>query len=400
MSDIKRLRCSASGYAWCALLLACAAQANEPVSIELSADRIYDDNLFRIADGGSVQTPTGNSQADDVLDRYALRFRWDVPFGLQRVTGNADFITTRFERNAWLNNDSLDTALGWEGEWGEAWKGNVGWQREKLLANFADFQQGQRNIITHNQVEAGLSRSIAAHWLLRGHWDYDTIERSLASQQYNDRRTLGMRLGITGQSSAGSELEMFVASRIVDFVNWQWLPGSAQDDGLRQDTLGLHLRWSITGTTTAEASARIEQVTNAHLTQNDFSGNAYDLALGWDGGGALDWRMAAWRKIDVLESAYANYALRQGGRLTGQWSARSAWLVRMEMSREWLDYQGGYAARREDVLDDGSLSLVYTFFRSTEFNFRYAETRRDSSHALGSFHDRIFQLGLTVHWGK
>lgn len=400
MFDIKRLRCSASGYAWCALLLACAAHADEPVSIELSADRIYDDNLFRLADGGNLQTPIGNSQADDVLDRFALRFSWDVPLGLQRVTGNADFITTRFEHNAWLNNDSLNTALGWEGEWAEAWKGNAGWQRKKLLANFADSQQGQRNIITHNHVEAGLRRSIAAHWLLRGHWDYDTIERSLASQQYNDRRTLGMRLGITGQSSAGSEFEMFIASRTVDFVNWQWLPGSAQDDGLRQDTLGLHLRWSITGTTTAEAGARVEQVTNAHLTHNDFSGNAYDLALAWDDGGVLNWRMAAWHKIDVLESAYANYALRKGGRLTGQWSMQSAWLIRAEIAREWLDYQGGNATRREDVLDDGSLSLLYTFFRSTEFNVRYAESRRDSNATLSGFRDRILQLGLKVIWNK
>lgn len=401
MFDIKnRLRCIASGCAWCALLLACPAHANEPVSIELTADRIYDDNLFRLADHGDAKTRIGNSQADDVLDRFALLLNWNVPLSLQKVTGSAGFVTTRFEHNDWLNNDSLNTALGWEGEWAETWKGHVNWQREKALANFADFQDGQRNIITHNHVEAGLTRSIAANWLLLGLWDYDTSERSLASQQYNDRRTLGMRLGITGQSSAGSELKMFIASRTVDFVNWLWLPGSAQDDGLRQNTLGLHLRWSITGTTTAEAGARVEQVTNAHLAQNDFSGSTYDLGLASDGDGALNWRMAAWRKIDVLESTYANYVLRKGGRLTGQWPARSTWLMRAQLSREWLDYQGGPAARREDMLDDASLSLVYTLFRITEFSIRYAESRRDSSDTLGGYRDRILQLGLKVHWEK
>lgn len=385
-------------YVSFALVFACAARAGEPVSIDLTAEQVYDDNLFRLPGNDYSKTVVGDGHTDDVISRLGVQLNWDVPLSLQRVTGNAGVVANRFAYNDQLNNDSLNMVLGWEGELAKAWKGNGKWRQEQVLANFSDFQDGQRNIITYDRVEAGLTRQIASQWIMLGHWERDTSARSLASQQYNDRRTVGMRLGITGQSPAGSELKLFITSRTVDYVNWIWIPGSAQDDRLREDALGAQLRWSISGTTTAEAGARAEQVTNAHLSQNDFSGNAYDLKLIWDDGGAMNWRAALWRNIDVVESAYANYVLRQGGRLTGQWSTRSTWLVRTQMSREWQNHQGGISTSREDTVVDISLSLAYIAFRSSEFSVLYSESKRDSSTTLGGFRDRTLQLEARAHW--
>ena len=381
-----------------ALVFAAAAHAGEPLSVDLTADQVYDDNLFRLPGNVDPKTIIGNSQAHDVISRLGVQLNWDVPLSLQRLNGNVGIVVNRFEYNHQLDNNSLNMALGWEGEWAKLWKGNGKWRREQSLASFADFQNDQRNIITRDYVEAGLSRQISSYWMMFGHLERGTFANSLASQQYNDRHTLNVRLGVTGQSSAGSEMKLFISSRTVDFVNWTWSPGSAQDDGLREDALGFSLRWSITDSTTAEAGARIEQVTTTHLPQNDFSGNTYDLVLAWNDGGALKGRAAISRNIDAQESTYANYVLRQGGRLTGQWAMRSMWLVRAQMSHEELDYRGGSAASRADTLDDMSLALVYIPFRITEFSIMYSESKRDSSATFGNFHDRSLQWEARVHW--
>jgi len=112
----------------------------------------------------------------------------------------------------------------------------------------------------------------------------------------------------------------------------------------------------------------------------------------------LKGRAAISRNIDAQESTYANYVLRQGGRLTGQWAMRSMWLVRAQMSHEELDYRGGSAASRADTLDDMSLALVYIPFRITEFSIMYSESKRDSSATFGNFHDRSLQWEARVHW--
>ncbi len=292
----------------------------------------------------------------------------------------------------------MNVALGWEGELTEEWKGNAKLRRDQALASFADFQDGRRNTITQDYAAADLSRQISSYWLMFGHVEYATSSHSLASQQYNNRHTWNIRLGASGQSSAGSKMQLFISSRTVDFVNLNWSPGAAQDDGLREDAVGLSMNWNITASTAMEAGARLEQVKTAHLPQNDFSGNTFDLALTWNNGGALKARAALSRNIDAQESTYATYVLRQGGRLTAQWALRPAWLARTYVSHEMLDYRGGSAASRADTLNDISLGLAYTPFRMTEFSFMYSESKRDSSMASGDFRDRTLQWEVKIRW--
>lgn len=399
MLDLKNmLWCIASRCIPPALLFACAVHADELVNVDLSISRVYDNNLFRLPDTSDSKTILENGSADDVVNRLGVRLNWDLPFSLQKVTGNAGLVANRFDHNDRLNNDSLDLALGWEGELTKAWKGNGKWRRQRSLASFEDFQGDQRNIVTQDHVEAGLSRQISLNWTVLGYWQHDTSAQSLTSQQYNDRDTASMRLGLSGQSPTGSEMKLFISSRTVDFVNWKWSPGSLQDDGLREDALGFSLKWNITETTISKAEVRVERVTTAHLPQNNFSGHTYDLALAWNGGGALNWQAAVWRSIDSLENFYANYTLRRGGRLAGQWSPRSTWILRTQVSREWLDYQGGNTGLRDDTLDEVSLSLTYMPVHNIEFSSMYSESRRDSSMALNGFHDYTLQLEMKIRW--
>ena len=378
------------------LIFACTAHGSELVSVDLTADLLYDDNLFRLPQTADAKTIIGG-RTDDVVSRLGVQLNWDVPLSLQRITGNASFIANRFENNDQLNNDSLNVALGWEGELAKVWKGIGKWRREKNLASFADVQDGQRSIVTQNHIEADVTRELFPQWKMMVHWDRDTSARSLASQQYNDRNAEGMRLGIIGQSPADSEIKIFLSSRTVKFVNWVWLPGSLQDDGLREDALGVALRWSITDSTTAETGARIERVRGAHLSQNDFSGSTYDLALSWDSGAALKGQAAVWRNIDAMQNSYASYMLSHGGRLIGQWSVRSAWVTKIQMSHEWFDYKGGEATTRREMLNEVSLSQVYIPFRNAEISVLYSQTMRDSRMRQG-FLDHIIQGTLKINW--
>lgn len=380
------------------LLFVSMAKAAEPVSADLSVGRVYDSNLFRLPDNIDPQIIIGTSQTDDVITRFSIQLNLDLPLSLQKVTGHAGVVANRFEHNEQLDNDALDLALGWDGELGEVWGGSAKLHRERTQASFADFRGNQTNIIIHDHAGAGLRRQVKSQWMTWGDWEYDTYSRSLISQQYNDRRTAGVRLGMTGRSSAGSEMKVFVSSRAVDFVNQTWSPGALQDDELREDGLTLRLKWKMTGTTTADGGVGIVRVVNPHLPQRDFNGNTYDMELAWDDGGLVNWRAEVWRDIDTVESTYANYVVRKGGRFAGQWSARATILVRAQMSRQWLDYRGGSEASREDAIRDASLSLVYMPLRNTELSLAYAQSNRDSSVVLGGFRDHSVQVGASIHW--
>lgn len=379
------------------LMFVHTTQAAETVSADLSVSKIYDNNLFLLADNVDPQASIGSSQIDDVINIFGVQLNLDLPLNLQKVTGHIGVVANRFELNEQLDNDAFDLALGWNGELGEMWSGSAKWQRKRSLASFADFQGNQRNIIIRDYAKVGLHRKIGLQWLVWGDLEQDSYSRSLISQQHNDRRTIGMRLGITGRSSAGSELKVIASSRTVDFINLTWMPGLLQDDELREDGLRFRLKWKITGNTTADGGIGVKQVASPHLPQNDFSGNIYDLALAWSGGGALTWRAAVWRDIDTVESAFDNYVVRKGGRFTGQWLARDTLLVRAKMLRQWLDYKGG-STNREDMLDDASLSLVYIPIRNAEFSLTYTETSRNSSVAFGGFSGQRVQVGVSIHW--
>ena len=373
-------------------------QAAETVSADFSVSQSYANNLFRLADSVDPQATIGSSQADDVINNFGVQLNLDLPLSLQKVTGHIGVVANRFEFNEQLDNDALDLALGWNGELGERWGGRAKWQRKRSLASFEGFRGSQQNIIIRDHAEMGLHRQIGAQWLMWGDLEQNSYSRSLISQQHNDRRMVGMRLGITGRSSAGSELKVIASSRTVDFVNLTWLPGLLQDDELREDELKLYLKWKMTRNTTVDGGAGIERVTNAHLAGNDFSGSAYDITLAWNDNGTLNWQAESWRNIDTVTSTYSNYVIRKGRRFSVQWSIRTTLLLRTEMSMEWLDYDDRSTTRREDVRHDGSISLLYKPLHNTEISLTYAESDRESTARLGGFRSHLVRLGMSFNW--
>ncbi len=374
------------------------SKAAESVSADLSIDRVYDNNLFRLADSADSQAIIGSDQTNDVINRLSAQLNLELPLGLQKVRGHAAVVANRFERNKQLDYDGLDLMLGWDGKVGKIWKGNIQWNRKQTLANFSNFQGSEKNILTHNNMTVGLRREISARWLMWSDWEQSSYSRSLVSQQRNDRRTNNIRLGITGRSSAGSELNIFTSSRTVDFVNLNWFPGALQDDELREDGLNLKLKWKITSNTTVDGGVGIERVMNPNLSQNDFSGSAYDIALVWDDNGVLNWQAESWRNIDTITSAYGSYVIRKGGRLSIQWSIRTTLLLITKMSIERLNYDDRSTTSREDVLHDRSISLLYKPLHNTDINLTYVESNRDSTALFGDFRSHLVQLGISIHW--
>jgi len=380
------------------LIVTDTAQATEFLSADLRVDRTYDNNLFRLADNLDSQTVIGTNQTDDVINNYGIQLNLDLPLSLQNLTGHAAVVASRFEHNNQLDNNSLDLMLGWDGEIAGVWGGSVKWQRKRILADFSNFQGSQRSILTHNHGEIRLDREIGRQWLVWGDWKRDSYSRSLISQQQHDRRSVSLRLGVTGRSSAGSELMIFASSRSVDLVNLRWFPGALQDDALREDGLRFNLKWKMAANMTVDSGIGVERVVNPHLSQNDYSGISYDLALAWNDDGRLNWQSEIWRNIDTVDSVYSNYVARKGGRLNVQWSVRETLMMKTKMSIEWLDYEGGNALQREDEIQDLSLSLVYKPLRNTDLSLTYTESKRDSTIAFGGFRDHQVQLSASIHW--
>ena len=380
------------------ILLNNAVYAAEPVSVDLTVGRVYDNNLYRLPDDVDLQALTGSNHDEDVITRYGIKANLALPFGQQKVTGHAGVVANRFKHNSQLDNEGLDTSVGWEGALNELWQGHAKAQRERTLASFKDYQGTERNIITYHAEEVGLLRQLTPHWSMWGDMLWYSYSRSAQSQQHNDRRSFGGRLGATGRSPAGSEMKISAMSRQIDFPKRSGEVDSVLGDELREDELDVHFKWKLMGNTSADGGLGFERVATSGLADKDYSGGVYNVALNWDREGVLSLRGALWRDIDTRDSTYADFVVRDGVSLSGKWMIRPTLQVRIEKSRQLLNYEGSVASSRDDTLNDASLKLSYMPLRNLDFTLAYSESNRDSNAINNDFSSNIIELGGTIHW--
>lgn len=137
---------------WClSVIYVSSAIADEFDTLQFSAavNKTWDNNLFRLS----------NNETSDQITTYTAGIKFDKSYSQQRFIVNLNYIDNQYQRNDFLDFNTLNYDAAWRWTLTPALTGTLSSTKSKALAGFADFRTLAQNIRTTetNQFRAEYS---------------------------------------------------------------------------------------------------------------------------------------------------------------------------------------------------------------------------------------------------
>lgn len=365
-------RLIAAAFALLAIQYSTVVQADpeDPFNILLSTGMRYEDNLFRVSDGGGSAV-LGNASKHDMVYTATAGIKIDKPYAQQRFIIDAAVTENKYQHNDFLDWTGFDYRAAWLWHLTPRISGTLEATQSETLNNFGDFRIAGRNSNSLRSIQTNERREFTADVLLWGGWHVvggvSEIE-SRNSETFNevgDYKQDSAELGGRYVFPSGTEITLVqrestgdYEGRSLDLFNRL----NQFDTGFDQSQTEAKLDWYITGK--SRITAKLGYVDREH---DNFSQRDYDGETG----------LLAWR-----------------------WTPTGKLLVNVAVSRNLYSFQEGENSYY--VADTFTFSPLWAITDKTSLEFRYDYSDRDYLGDIGNpdpnRNDIVQSMMLTAEW--
>jgi hypothetical protein len=379
-----------------------ATNASDPFDFFVSDRYLYDDNLFRLADGVVPIQPVIKSK-DDSLNRLSAGIAARVDAERQVFELNLRADDVRYDKNDDLDYTGGSGTLLWNLKMGHGLSGRVQARYDRSLASFSNYQLFVRDIVDVANYGAQLRYEIGSRWSVYGGVNFATADHSAEIRKLNEFRAQTGRAGVEYQTPSGNifglgydftDATFPVAERTLGAIaaNYQDMVPAA--------TL------SYAFTVKTSLYARVGYLTRDYdnPTLGDFSGDVWNVTLHWEPRAKLYFDIKGWHDLRAYSDAESDYFVSDGGSITPTWEPTEMIKVSAVYSVERQKYVGiepllpTSTARRKDDVNSAQLSIAYSprDFFSLELGYNWVN--RDSNRDFRTYGDNVAyaQLKFTL----
>ncbi len=270
------------------LLLAAGAAAaqSSPWYVGAALTLAHEDNLYRLADG--APTPPGISKSD-LSTTASLLAGLDQPFGRQRLYGDLNLRSSRFQDNRNLDYEGYGLRAGLDWSTAGRLSGNVDLRADRNLRfsnGTEDGGQGERNIENSHQLGLALRLGVVTAYTAELNLQHREVDYSAAAFDARDNRQTTAAVGLRWRPRAGAALN--AGLRHVRGIYPRI--GTAQDpraDRYTRQGLDLGANLELGGASSLDLRANIGRTRYDESTQRGFSGVTGAATWAWQPTGKL-----------------------------------------------------------------------------------------------------------------
>ena len=331
-----------------------------------------DTNLFLRDD----EAP-GGVQSDNITNAYAY-LGFDTTLSRQRLFGNFNFGTVKFNRFSEFDYDKQDINVGWEGNFPHEIHTSLTWTHSAQIASFADFLVVRPNVITRNAVRFDTDFPVVANWHLIGGVGASQSRNSGTEDQLNDLDGRSYEAGVRYVTNYGNRLDLVAQNTSIEYPERTASPtlSSAYDD--RQ--ISLRAQWAVSGTSQLEGFVGYIERTNKDNKAQDFSSPNFRAAWNWDPGSSTTFKLSAYRTTGAAGDNEFLTATTSAVRLAPIWRATGKLTANAYVEAGKRDYLGSRIDDdRADDFASWSVGLSYSPLRWLMLELTYRGQSRDSS---------------------
>lgn len=360
-----------------------AASEIEPLMLSIKQDLVWEDNLFRLADGARPVIEGARRPREDRLGITTLAAQLDRTYSRQRLTADLALVRSDYREFDHLDFTAHNFGAAWQWVLGNQWNGTMSGQQEERLRSFSDRVGTVRSINTYRRYRADARYLVHPQWSIGAGWartDSRFDDRDSAGSEYIEdavealaqyRSRAGSTLALVGRTADGRYPERNETLTSVTRYT--------------QRDLLVRADWGVSGNSRVSGQAGYTARRYPHAGDKDFNGLTGRLTLDWRPTGKLALGVTARREMGAQEDVADNFVVTRALSIDPVWQLGNKLRARGRL--EWLrrDYGGdpfGIAgADRDDRTQSRALALEWSPASNLSLQVGAREERRSSSDA-------------------
>lgn len=333
--------------------MASSAMADEFDTLQFNAavNKTWDNNLFRLSD----------NEVSDQITTYRAGVKLDKSYSQQRFIVNLNYIDYQYQRNDFLDFNTLNYDAAWRWTLTPALTGTLSSTKSKALAGFADFRALSQNIRTTETNQFRAEYSPHKVWALIAGFTEASVTNSATFNAIPTFKSTAFDYGVRYNFASGTNTTLLGHKRTGELQRSATLNGLF-DNGYTENEFEWDIIFKASGK--SNLSTKLAYLSRKY---DNFNVRDYDSWLGFV-------------RYDVL--------------LTGKLKLNS------ELSRTIGQFDTPYSSYSATDALTANLSYIYSEKLTVAINGRYAERDFKQPVLAGqlSRNDKERSLGATVTW--
>lgn len=237
----------------------------DTLQFKAAVNKTWDNNLFRLS----------NNEISDQITTYTAGVKFDKSYSQQRFIVNLNYIDNQYQRNDFLDFNTLNYDAAWRWTLTPALTGTLSSVRSKALAGFADFRTLAQNIRTTETNQFRAEYSPHKVWAVIAGFTDSTATNSATFNAIPDIAFTAFDYGARYNFASGTNMTLLGHKRSGDFQRPATLNGFL-DNGYTEDEFEWDTVFKATGK--SNLSTKLAYLSRQYDT---FSVRDYDSWLGF-----------------------------------------------------------------------------------------------------------------------
>lgn len=351
-----------------------------------SVQVLFDDNLFRFADEAEAQSTRGSDELGDVRRQLRAGAVLQYTWGLQRVIVGGEWRRNTYARATEINHEAWEAGLTADWQVTRVFDGQVQARYQRELENFEDRDTATLGFRRRLELDSISRVKVTPRWLGELALELERLRHSLDASQGSDRDEVGASLGATYEILRFTRLGASLKWLRGDYPERAVDPNGAVAHRYRETGVALVFERVPSGLSTIEGELGYTRRSHPRANALDFAGVTGRLRYQREVSGKLVSEIEAFRRINSVEEADANFRLQNGllTRLRYRWSPKLEALASAEYHVADFDgsaVQAGGVQAREDrvsIVQAGiDYRLLWWLGLSTDLTWESRDSNRD-----------------------
>lgn len=366
-----------------------------------------DDNMLRIRDKIDPVPLLGTSNLFDISHRLSGGVMLEKQISRQRLSANANFTHTRYERFSQINNDLKSVNGNWNWYLGNRLEGNMGATYVQSLAPFL-FQPGLKNIRTEQTAFFNGAWRFHPSWRLTA--DYLRYDLSTGSDNTNNMFRF---LNRTEDRFEGG-IDYITAHRNTFGIDFRYVIGdfpvrigSGTDNSYNQKEIMSRAVWAVTGKSNFTWRGGWVERTNASFSERDFSGFNARLVYQWQPTDKIGLTINGWRETSAMQVLTASFSLNTGVSVAPSWNISRKVRLEGDFSYETRNFNNfvlltdsALLLGIHNTIRNATVRMTYNAYPGLQLTATAYHMDLKTDQPLGGFNANGATLGLQYTYGR
>ncbi len=354
-----------------------------------------DDNLFRLSSGANPPPYKGHDPRGDQATITDFGFRFDEPFGQQRVILAVDFADNFYSTYKYLD------FVGKNGTFNYLWTitpdvtGHVIYSRNQSLNSFSEFTTFGRNINTNT------TRRFDADWAVEGALHvggalYQFVQsNTLPVFDEENVRINSIEVNLNLTSLASNSVGGYGRAAKGEYLNIPLDPAAQLDTNFTEHEAGFRANYAVDGQTNFFGQIGYLNRDNTHFGSRNFSGIVGTAKWDWQFTGKVSADVTANRSISSYVGDTSSYVVTNKVSIGPTWSISPKVNVSLLAQDTQYEFKGPITTTpnlRDDQIRGVVLKAEWSPVREFTLTPSFSYSNRHSNQPNLGFNDSLFSV--------